>query len=214
MNCENWIQRPARVVASLLVLALTTAHTSANDKTFVYKYREVMSSSSARAKLGEVCFLLFSSMNAGDFFKGLHYTMKQGSRSADEFYKNGRIVSVFPEELEIRVGFETVPCVGNKVPDLSTDRVEDLLRSLQLEASWKRGVEYRPAELTGLPTLVAKPATIHTVVADTYSFRVLARAVPITDHLVVSVLGTNKKFLARVTFDLAHDLLPPILPVK
>ncbi|MFY9531632.1 MAG: hypothetical protein WBC04_13960 [Candidatus Acidiferrales bacterium] len=166
-----------------------------------------MSLSFARAQLGEVCFSLLSWMDAGDFFKELQYTKKQGSHYADEFRKDGQIVSVFPEELRVIVVFETASCVRNKEPAVSAERVDDLLRSLELEASWKRGLEYRPAELTGPPTLSGKPTTVGNVVGDSYAFHVHARGVPITDHLVISVFGPDKKFLVRVTFDLTRDLL-------
>ena len=195
-----------------MVSAFCLAFIHAKDRTYVYKYGEVMSSSLSRAKLGDVCFSLFASMDAGDFFKGLEYRKKTANHFASEFRKNGQIVSVFPEELQIGIGFQTVPCTGTKQPELSPAQVDDLLRSIDLQVSWKSGLEYRSAKLVGPPVLLAKPVTIQKVVGEMYTLHVRARGVPITDHLVVSVLDPDKRVLTHVTFSITVDLLPPTIP--
>jgi len=130
--------------------------------------------------------------------------MKSGDHYASEFRKDGKAISTFPEELRIIVGFQTTACAENRQPDLSVNEVDDLLRSLKLEASWKRGLEHRPAEMSEVSTFDPKPAINGKTIADGYVLHLHARGVPITDQLVISIFGPGKKLqklLTHVTFD-------------
>lgn len=205
-----------KVVPSFLFGILLTAHTSANDKEHPYCCTSV-ASNSRLAKLGEVDFSIFAAMSAGNFFQGLEYKKVQSAgRSAAEFYKDRRAVSLFPEELEIVVGFHTLASVKNKPsrrPSIAD--LDDLSRSLEFEASWKTGVELRSAELIAPPELSRKPSPLeHGIIGWSYTLRVHARDVPLTDHLVISVFGPYKEFVSRVTFDLTSDLIPPPVPIR
>src|SRR5712691_723825 len=103
-----------RLIAGLLLITSCTVCTRGDGKKYVYPYTSVLSSD-ANAKLGELNFSIFSSMSAGNFFKSLEYRMVgSGGRFADEFHKDGRVVSLFPEELEVVVGFHTVAGHRNK----------------------------------------------------------------------------------------------------
>jgi len=210
----------ARIAANLifLLVSLMTPHSSADEKKYVYHYASLVSFSSAVAKLGQVCFQFSTMMSAGDFFKELEYIQ---TNSTAEFRKDGRRVTLFPEELVIRVGFNTwgdplanaaKPCTW-KIPShrASEAEIAVLLRSLRIEASWKRGVELRPAELITSPELTAKPRPFEaTAVGWSYTFHVRAGDVPLTDNFVVSAFSADEKLLGRVTLDLLSDItLPP-----
>ncbi len=195
-----------RLVSGLFLLPLFATCTPGNDKTYAHGYTSVLSSF-GEAQLGEVCLHFASTMTAGNFFKGLEYRKPgSGSPSAGEFRKDGRIISLFPAELDILVGFHTEPCKGNNWPHLSPPEAGDLVRPLEIEASWKRGVELRPAELSAPPELTTKPTPFEKSIIWKYTFHIRARDVPLTDHLVVSIYGPEKKFLGRVTFDLISEL--------
>ncbi len=190
------------------------AHSTADGRKHPYCCMAVFSSN-GWANLGQVEFSIFSVMTAGNFFKGLEYRKADAEgRRVAEFRKDGRIVAFFPDKLDIIVDFDAVagPKVKpSRVPSLA--EVDELSRSIQLDASWKSGVELRPAELIG-PPLTDKPTPSKYGVSWTCSFQVRAKSVPLTEHLVVSVLGPHKEFLGRVTFDLTSDLIPPPGPTK
>ncbi|MGB2676363.1 MAG: hypothetical protein WAN12_04695 [Candidatus Acidiferrum sp.] len=196
------------LTGAVLTAALTT-QASANDKTYSHCCKSVLSSS-GEAKLGEVDFSILSTMSAGDFFQGLEYIRRDSAGlSSDEFRKDGRIVSQFPEELEIVIAFVTLAGVRNKPSHFpSISEVEELSRSLEFDASWKTGVESHPAELIAPPEMAKKPSPgkKEGIIGWSNTFHVRARNVPLTDHLVISVFGPGKKFLGRVTFDLISDL--------
>jgi hypothetical protein len=209
----------AKIAASLifLLVSLVTPQSSADDKKYVYDYGSLVSFSSTPTKLGQVCVRFSAMMSAGGFFKGLEYVKTD---SDGEFRKDGRRVALFPEELDIRVGFGTwgdplanasTQCT-RKTPSQQASAAEltDLLRSLRIEASWKRGVELRAAELITLPELTTKPRPFEsTMVVWNYTFHVRAGDVPLTDHFVVSAYSTDK-LLGRVSLDLASDItIPP-----
>ena len=200
------------VVRFLLRAFLTTAFTtqaSANDKTYSFCCTSVLSSHS-QAKLGEIDFSITSKMSAGNFFQGLKYVRRDSEGLfSDEFRKDSRVVSQFPEELEIVVAFVTLAGLRRKPSHLpSLPEVEELSRSLEFDASWKTGVELHPAELTALPEMAKKPTPGRQegFIGWSYIFHVRSKNVPLTDHLVISVFGPGKKFLGRVTFDLVTEL--------
>jgi hypothetical protein len=180
----------------------------------VYPYVSVQSSDGC-AKLGEVCFKFFSTMTAGDFFKGLEFTKANPEAPvAGKFRKDGQVVSLFPENLDVLVGIHTWPCNGAIKPQLSLAEVEDQARSRQLKVEWKRGSELRPTELIAAPENTKKPTFFENSIIWNYTFHIRARNVPLTDHLVVSLFGPKKGFLGRVAFNLTSDLVPPPGPTR
>jgi hypothetical protein len=59
-----------------------------------------------------------------------------------------------------------------------------------------------------------KPNLDKNSIAWGYTLRVHAVNVPLTDHLVISVLGPSGEFLGRVTFDLRAALKAPPGPMS
>lgn len=206
---ETSMQSVVRFLLRAFVTAVLTTQASANHKTYSHCCTSVLSSHS-QAKLGDVDFSITSKMSAGNFFQGLEYIRGDSEGlSPDEFRKDSRVVSQFPEELEIVVGFVTLAGLRRKPSHLpSVPEVEELSRSLEFDASWKTGVELHPAELTALPEMAKKPTPgkQEGFIGWSYIFHVRAKNVPLTDHLVISVFGPGKKFLGRVTFDLISEL--------
>jgi hypothetical protein len=167
-------------------------------------------STSVLAKKGASCFQAESVMTAPNFFKGLEYErVTYEGRSTDTFRKSGKVISAFPEELQIAVSLFTVPCSGNAVPPVSSSAVTALAQKLQLQVSWKKGPELRAANLTEPPQIQVPPATnphIKNSFMWTYAFRVRSTEVPLTDHLVILVFDSeNKQLLGRMTFDLVRQ---------
>lgn len=205
------------LLTRLLLITMFTSHGSADDKKYAYDSESVMSSSGI-GQQGKACFRFFSFMTAGHFFPGLEYIRTHSAADpADEFRKDGGIISAFPEDLQINVFFHTCPCTGNSTQPLSPAELDDLLHSLQLDTSWKTGVELRPAELIAQPRLTGMPIPTRFLKNSStwdYVFHVRAKNVPLTDHLVIFVFGPNKTLLGRMTFDLRAALTPPLKPIK
>ncbi len=202
---------------SLVLFLLITPVAAAQKKKDAYDSESVMSSW-ALGQQGEACFQFFSFMTAGDFFKGLQYVRSRpAANPTDEFRKDGRAVVAFPDRLQVDLSFFTCPCSGNKTVRLLALELNALIDSLQIQASWKTGVELRPADLIASPELGARP-TPNPFIRDSfmwgYRFFVRTQDVPLTDHLVISVLGRDRLLFGRVTFDLRVALTPSFKPIR
>jgi hypothetical protein len=200
--------------ATFALTAMFASSGSADDRKDAYDSESIVSSFSSGQR-GKTCFLFHSFMTAESFFKGLRYsTTHSGADSVDEFHKDDRAISTFPDDLQINVFFQTSPCKGNGTQYLSAAELEDLVQSFQLEASWKSGIELRQAELSTPPQLTAPPTPnqfLKNSFVWNYVFHVRARGIPLSHHLVISVVGTNKALFGRMTFDVRTAITAPRL---
>ncbi len=196
------------VVCLLVAAPRTTPQGKGRQET--YRYPDVVGSVDL-GRLDADCFGFFTWVNSGDFFVGLEH-IQRGSK--DEFRKNGHSVLVFPDEIMVSIAFHTMACPNKPAPESSPAGIKNLLDSISLEGSWKRGVELRSAELLAPIELFQKPTKIKGLIAWAYTLRVRAKDVPLTDEFVISVFGPERRLLGRVKIDLRSDLKTPLYPVS
>jgi hypothetical protein len=151
-------------------------------------------------RLQDGCLDVQGRVTSGDFFEDLKRTDSGGQF---EFKKRGKLVTEYPESLStsIRIAGECAAALSN--PPSSVFQGDSY--SLRLQVDWKEGMELRPAALS---PVVARcvgssstpiPSRGSSIPVVTCQMTVDARGVPLVDHLIVSVFGSNGKLLTRLS---------------
>jgi hypothetical protein len=150
------------------------------------------------------CFRLTGRLKSPIFFDNLR---RVDSSSGTLFRRGNVIVTEFPERMELSFELYDLPC---------TDRIQEagtrsylskaILRTLQLNFYWKRGLSVRPApevKLTHAEMIPIEPFA--TSLSDElpkryewwFQFDVPSAGVPLTDSLVVVMQAPDGKIAAR-----------------
>src|ERR1700689_5059961 len=157
----------------------------------VLEYKEVVPLSSGQVRDGNVCVNFGPVMTAGDFFDGLQ---RHETPSGDEFRKNSRVVTNFPEQLTVQVQLSISVCDA----DIYTPApAPGFVNGIRFKAQWKRGLAMRPVEQFAIQR-VAIPSEE----GDSrmlFLLKIRDKNVPLTDHLIISVISPQGKLLSRMS---------------
>ena len=155
------------------------------------EYKEVVPLSSGQVRDRDVCVNFSPAMTSGEFFDGLQ---RHETPSGDEFRKNSRVVTNFPEQLTVQLQLSISVCDA----DIYTPApAPGFVNGIRFKAQWKRGLAMRPVEQFAIQR-VAIPSEE----GDSrllFLLKIRDKNVPLTDHLIISVISPQGKLLSRMS---------------
>jgi hypothetical protein len=177
--------------AACLLLAPSARAQSEGLTGKMHEYRDDVALSTGQIRTGEVCVNLIPVMQALGFFNGLErIDTSQGS----EFRRNSNPVDFFPDYLTIEINIRIEVCDANIYTPAKTP---DVIKGMQFRVQWKRGLYLRPAANV---TIERKPLVMEE--GDNrmlYVIKVRDHNVPLSDHLILSVISANGKIMSRMS---------------
>jgi hypothetical protein len=183
----------AVLVASLFPLIPfgALAGAPAQGPTPIVEYKEVVPLSSGQVRNGDVCANFGPVMTSGDFFDGLQ---RHETPSGDEFHKNSQVVKNFPEQLTVQVQLSISVCDA----DIYTPApAPGFVNGIRFKAQWKRGLAMRP-----VAQFAVQRVAITSEEGDSrmlFLLKIRDKDVPLTDHLIISVISPQGKLLSRMS---------------
>ncbi|MFY9801856.1 MAG: hypothetical protein WA211_00515 [Candidatus Acidiferrales bacterium] len=181
------------IVAACCVLSGSAAwaQSSEGNAGKIHEYKDDVALSTGQIRRGDVCVNLTPVLQSGDFFDGLErIDTAQGS----EFRKNSRVITNFPDYMIVEMNVRIEDCDTDVYTPAPTP---DFVKSMHFRVQWKRGVYLRPV---GSVSIESKPVRMDE--GDNRMLFVLTirdRNVPLTDHLIVSVIGSDGKLMSRMS---------------
>jgi hypothetical protein len=155
------------------------------------EYKEVVPLSSGQVRDQDVCVNFSPVMTSGEFFDGLQ---RHETPSGDEFHKNSRVVTNFPEQLTIQLQLSISVCDA----DIYTPApAPSFVSGIRFRAQWKRGLAMRP-----VTELRVQRVAITSEEGDSrllFLLKIRDQNVPLTDHLIISVISPQGKLLSRMS---------------
>jgi hypothetical protein len=155
------------------------------------EYKEVVPLSSGQVRDQDVCVNFSPVMASGDFFDGLQ---RHETPSGDEFHKNSRLVTNFPEQLTVQLQLSISVCDA----DIYTPApAPSFVSGIRFRAQWKRGLTMRP-----VTELRVQRVAITSEEGDSrllFLLKIRDQNVPLTDHLIISVISPQGKLLSRMS---------------
>jgi hypothetical protein len=157
----------------------------------IVEYKEVVPLSSGQVRDGNVCVNFSPVMTSGEFFDGLQ---RHETPSGDEFRKNSRVVTNFPEQLTVQLQLSISVCDA----DIYTPApAPGFVNGIRFKAQWKRGLAMRPVEQFAIQRVA-----ITSEEGDSrllFLLKIRDKNVPLTDHLIISVISPQGKLLSRMS---------------
>jgi hypothetical protein len=157
----------------------------------IVEYKEVVPLSSGQVREGDVCVNFGPVMTSGDFFDGLQ---RHETPSGDEFHKNSQLLKNFPEQITVQVQLSISVCDA----DIYTPApAPGFVNGIRFKAQWKRGLAMRP-----VTELRVQRVAITSEEGDSrllFLLKIHDRDVPLTDHLIISVISPQGKLLSRMS---------------
>jgi hypothetical protein len=157
----------------------------------IVEYKEVVPLSSGQVRDRDVCVNFSPVMTSGEFFDGLQ---RHETPSGDEFHKNSRVVQNFPEQITVQVQLSISVCDA----DIYTPApAPSFVSGIRFKAQWKRGLAMRPVE-----QFAVQRVAITSEEGDSrllFLLKIHDRDVPLTDHLIISVISPQGKLLSRMS---------------
>jgi hypothetical protein len=179
------------VAAACLLLAPVARAQSEGNAGRMHDYKDDVALSTGQIRTGDVCVNFIPVLQSLGFFNGLErIDTPQGS----EFRRNSRTVDFFPDYLTIEINIRIEVCDANIYTPAKTP---DIIKGMQFRVQWKRGLYLRPAANV---TMERKPLQMEE--GDNrmlYVIKLRDHSVPLTDHLILSVISANGKLLSRMS---------------
>ncbi|MGB8542114.1 MAG: hypothetical protein WCD49_10815 [Candidatus Acidiferrales bacterium] len=157
----------------------------------IVEYKEVVPISSGQIRDGKICVNFNPVMTAGDFFDGLE---RRETASGDEFRKSSQVVRNFPEQITVQVQTFITVCDA----DIYTAApLPPFFNGIQFKAQWKRGLAMRAvSQVTVQRVIFASEDGNNRLM---FLLKIRDHDVPLTDHLIISVLSQQGKLLSRMS---------------
>jgi hypothetical protein len=153
------------------------------------------------------CFFWGGTLSSGDFFRDLK---RKDSSRGTRYYRKNKEVLLYPEELYVTVRVTHPECDdrGNVTSLQGLELPEDFGASFTFKVEWKNGVQLNPADNFTVLSREHKPTAFNLMSAQfsndvvEFGISVRSKAVPLSDHLIVSVLDANGKNIVRLSASL------------
>lgn len=157
----------------------------------IMEYKEVVPLSSGQVRDGNVCVNFGPVMTSADFFDGLQ---RRETPSGDEFRKNSQVVKNFPEQITVQVQTSISVCDA----DIYTPApAPGFVGGIRFKAQWKRALTMRPvAQLTVQRVAIPSEEGDNRLL---FLLKIRDNGVPLTDHLIISVISPQGKLLSRMS---------------
>jgi hypothetical protein len=178
-------------VCCLLSGSAAGAQSSEGNAGKIHEYKDDVALSTGQIRKGDVCVNFIPMLQSGDFFNGLE---RIDTAEGSEYRKNSRVITNFPDFMTVEMNV--------RIEDCDTDvytpaRTPDFVKGIHFRAQWKRGVYLRPVADVAIES---KPVRMDE--GDNRMLFVLYihdRDVPLTDHLIISVIGPDGKLMSRMS---------------
>lgn len=186
-RAEKYARRFLALMLPMIVVAVCFAGMQLAK---TVEYKEVVPLSSGEIREGNTCVYLGPAMSAGEFFDGLQRTETPGG---DVFRKNASVVQTFPDGITVQVQVGISVCNA----DIYTPApAPSFVSGMQFKAQWKRGLAMRPVaqlRVQRIPFLAEEGDN-----RMLYVLKIHDKDVPLTDHLIISVISPQGKLLSRM----------------
>jgi hypothetical protein len=180
----------ACVLASIPALLAVAVCAAGVQVAKIVEYKEVVPLSSGQIRDGNTCVYLGPAMSAGEFFDGLQRTE---SANGDVFRKNAQVVQTFPDAITVQVQVGISVCNA----DIYTPApAPSFVNGMQFKVQWKRGLVMRPVaqlRVQRIPFMAEEGDN-----RMLFVLKIHDKDVPLTDHLIVSVISPQGKLLSRM----------------
>ena len=151
------------------------------------------------------CWLLTGSFGHEDYFAHMRV-----QRLVDEtkYLKEGKEVYNFPDQTEITLYLETVTCAPDKTSTKPAGvSPQQAVESVEFRTEWKR-MSTRPAKPISFQ-LTGRPESMTGDLSTTRKFwraliSVESLDIPLSDHLVVSMVSKDGSRIARISGQVGH----------
>lgn len=186
--------RAAGLVILCLALGITRGLLHAQDGSVpkIVEYKERVPMSTGQIRQGEVCAYFFPELESDEFFNGLQRTETDTYR----FYRKfDQPVTTYPSHLTIQIDVRISLCDADVYTPAPTP---DFMKSLHYKLQWKHDLYLRP-----VPNYVIQSIPLN-LPEGGENRRLLvvqirdAGTVPLTDHLILTVLSPEGKILTRM----------------
>ena len=157
----------------------------------IVEYKEVVPLSSGQVRAGDVCVNFSPVMTSGSFFDGLQ---RRETPSGDEFRINSRVVKNFPEQITVQMQLSISVCDA----DIYTPApAPGFVNGIRFKAQWKRELAMRP-----VAQFAVQRVAITSEEGDSrmlFLLKIRDQDVPLTDHLIISVMSPQGKLMSRMS---------------
>ncbi len=157
----------------------------------MHEYKDDVTLSTGQIRAGDVCVNFLPVLQSVGFFNGLE---RIETPEGPEFRRNSHPVDFFPDYLVLEINIRIEVCDANMYTPAKTP---DVLRGIQFRVQWKRGLYLRPVANVSIER---KPLQMEE--GDNrmlYIIKLRDHSVPLTDHLILSVVSANGKILSRMS---------------
>jgi hypothetical protein len=181
----------AVVVCCLLSGTAALAQSSEGGVGKIHQYKDDVALSTGQIRRGDVCVNFIPLLQSGDFFDGLE---RIDSSQGSEFRKNSRTITNFPDYMIVEMNVRIEECDTDIYTPAPTPA---FVKGMHFRVQWKRGVYLRPV---GSVSIEEKPVRMEE--GDNRMLFVMTirdHNVPLTDHLIVSVIGPDGKLMSRMS---------------
>jgi len=177
--------------AVCLLLAPIARTQSEGNAGRMHEYRDDVALSTGQIRAGDVCVNFIPVLQSLGFFNGLErIDTAQGS----EFRRNSQTVDFFPDYLTLEINIRIEVCDANIYTPAKTP---DIIRGMQFRVQWKRGLYLRPAANVSI-----ERKTLQMEEGDNrmlYVIKLRDHSVPLSDHLILSVISASGKIMSRMS---------------
>ena len=184
----------ACMMAAVCLLLSPAAGSQSSEGTSgtVHEYmKDAVPLSAGQVRSGSVCVNFVPFLEADYFFKGLE---RIDTPEGSVFRRNSQVIENFPNYLVVEINIRIEQCDA----DLYTPAPSPaFVKGMHFRAQWKRGLYLRP--VAGV-LIEGKP--VHLDEGDNRMLFVMKlhdRDVPLTDHLIISVISAQGKLLSRMS---------------
>lgn len=191
MKISRLLLKCAVAVCCLLSGTAALAQSSEGDAGKIHEYTDDVALSTGQIRRGDVCVNLIPVLQSGDFFNGLERIDRP---ETSEFRKNSRPVTNFPDYMIVEMSVRIEECDTDLYTPAPTPA---FVKGMHFRAQWKRGVYLRPV---GSVSIQQKPVRMEE--GDNRMLFVMTirdHNVPLTDHLIISVIGPDGKLMSRMS---------------
>jgi hypothetical protein len=150
-----------------------------------------VSLSNGQVRAGDVCVNFIPVLQSQGFFNGLE---RIDTAQGPVFRRNSQTVDFFPDYLVIEINVRIEQCDANVYTPAKTP---DVIKGMQFRVQWKRGLYLRPVASVSMER---KPLLMEE--GDNrmlYVIKVRDHNVPLTDHLILSVISAQGKIMSRMS---------------
>jgi hypothetical protein len=189
--------KPSSLSAAIFIISLAALYplrsSHALDQTpqKIVEYNERVAMSTGEVRKGDVCADFYPDLESDEFFKGLQRIESDNGR---EYRKYSRVVTAYPPHLTLQIDIRISVCDADVYTPAPTP---EFLKTLHFKVQWKREMYLRPVtnySVENVPLNLGESENRKLLVIQIHD----SENVPITDHLILTILSPDGKILSRM----------------